>query len=184
MSERPTLETARLILRPFILADAPEVQRLAGAREVASTTANIPHPYPDGLAEEWIGSHQAKFDAGELVNFAITLRDGTLMGAIGLVINKTHRRAEMGYWLGVPYWNQGYTTEAAQAVLGYGFEKLGLNRIFARYLTRNPASGRVMHKMGMTYEGCQRQHDLKWDQFEDIGLYGILKSEYDARVRD
>src|SRR5262252_1209729 len=75
MKERPTLETTRLILRPFTLGDARDVQRLAGDREVASTTLNVPHPYEDGMAEQWIGTHQEKYERGELVNFAIVRRD-------------------------------------------------------------------------------------------------------------
>ena len=69
MAQRPTLETLRLILRPFDPADAKDVQRLAGDRATAETTTNISHPYEDGAAEEWIATHQARFDAGELVNF-------------------------------------------------------------------------------------------------------------------
>jgi [ribosomal protein S5]-alanine N-acetyltransferase len=179
MKERPTLETARLILRPFVLADAPDVQRLAGEREVASTTRNIPHPYEDGMAEDWIRTHQAQFEQGTLVNFAIVLRtEHVLIGGIGMRINPHDTNAELGYWIGKPYWNRGYCTEAAQAVVRYGFEVLGLHRLHASYLTRNPASGRVMQKLGMTYEGCLRQHVNKWEVFEDLAVYGILRSEY------
>ena len=179
MKQMPSLETERLRLRPFTLDDAPDVQRLAGAKEVASTTLNIPHPYEDGMAEKWIGTHQERYESGKLVNFAITNRsDGALIGGIGLVINQDHARAEMGYWIGVPYWNKGYCTEAARAVLKYGFEVLQLNRIHASYLTRNPASERVMQKIGMSYEGCHPQHMKKWGQFEDLSVYGILKKDY------
>jgi RimJ/RimL family protein N-acetyltransferase len=179
MKERPTLETTRLLLRPFTLADARDVQRLAGEREVASTTLNIPHPYEDGMAEEWIGTHQEKYERGELVNFAIVRRaDNALMGAIGLRITQQHTHAELGYWLGKPYWNAGYGTEAAYAVVAYGFERLGLHRIHASHMTRNPASGRVLQKIGMRSEGCLRQHVNKWEVFEDLALYGILRSEY------
>ncbi len=179
MSEQPTLETARLRLRPFTLADAPDVQRLAGAWEVASTTGNIPHPYPDGAAEAWIRDHGLAFEQGRLVTYAITRRDdGVLVGAISLRPNAAHHHAELGYWIGVPYWNQGYATEAARALVGYGFNTLSLHRIFAAHLTRNPASGRVMQKLGMTYEGCLRQHIFRWGQFEDLARYGILQSEW------
>jgi ribosomal-protein-alanine N-acetyltransferase len=179
MKERPTLETTRLILRPFTVADARDVQRLAGEREIASTTLNVPHPYEDGMAEQWIGTHQEKYERGELVNFAIVRRaDNALIGAIGLRITPQHTHAELGYWLGTPYWNAGYGTEAARAVVAYGFERLGLHRIHASHMTRNPASGRVLQKIGMHYEGCLRQHVNKWEVFEDLALYGILQSEY------
>ena len=149
MPEQPTLETPRLILRPFALSDAPDIQRLAGAREVASTTLNIPHPYEDGVAKAWIATHQERFDAGEEVTWAVTLREGgALVGGIGLRLEPAHERAEMGYWIAVPCWNRGYCTEAARAVLRYGFEERGVHRIGATHLARNPASGRVMHAMG------------------------------------
>ena len=179
MTERPTLHTERLVLRPFTPADAADVQRLAGDRAIASTTGNIPHPYEDGMAEEWIGTHQESFESGRAATFAIErAQDDTLVGAISLAIRQQHRHAELGYWVGKPYWGNGYCTEAAQAVIDYGFQVLDLHRIYARHVARNPASGRVMVKAGMQYEGCMRQHMLKWDVYEDLKIYGILRSEY------
>ena len=179
MGEHPTFETERLILRPFRLDDAPELQRLIGDRDIAATTLNIPHPYENGMAEEWIGKHQERFDKGEGVSFAITHREeGFFIGGMGLHINKEHENAELGYWVGKPYWNKGYCTEAAQAVVRYGFEVLGLNRIHVAHMRRNPASGKVMQKIGMKHEGCSRQHIKKWGKFEDIESYGILRGEY------
>lgn len=179
MKPRPTLQTERLILRPFNLDDATAVQRLAGDRAIASTTTAIPHPYEDGVAERWILTHQQRFDSGESALFAITLRqDGALIGAIGLEINVESLRAEVGYWIGKPYWNQGYCTEAARAVIGYRFSKLDLNKIHAIHFARNPASGRVMQKIGMRREGTLRQHVRKWGAFEDVEYYAILRSEF------
>lgn len=183
-SSQPTLETERLILRPFVLSDAPEVQRLAGDREIAATTTNVPHPYEEGMAEEWIASHRERFESGTLAAFAIVVREGnTLVGAISLTIQGKHARAELGYWLGKVYWNRGFCTEAARAVVRYGFQTLGLNRIHASHFARNPASGRVMEKVGMTREGCLRQHVRKWDAFEDLVIYGIVKGEHTASER-
>ena len=177
----PVLQTPRLVLRELDLMDAPEVQRLAGDYAVAATTLNIPHPYLDGVAENWILGVQSRYESGEQVAFAITrLEDKIFMGSIGLVINQEFNHAEMGYWIGKPYWGQGYTTEAGQAVLGYGFKQLELHRILARHMRRNPASGKVMQKIGMVYEGCMRQHIKKWDKYEDVMIYASLKSEYDA----
>lgn len=179
MKERPTIETERLLLRPFELSDAKDVQRLVGDRGIADTTQNIPHPYEDGMAEEWISTHQPKFEAGELSNFAILLRTcGELIGTIGLRIVPRFERAELGYWIGRPYWKNGYCTEAGCAVVRYGFSILKLNRIHASHLTRNSASGRVMQKIGMAHEGCARQHAKRWDRFEDLELYGILREQW------
>jgi RimJ/RimL family protein N-acetyltransferase len=181
MAEHPELKTERLLLRPFTLADAPDVQRLAGDRDIASTTLSIPHPYEDGMAEQWINSLQERFELGEFVNFALVLlADGALIGSIGLQINQAHQNAELGYWIGKPFWGNGYCTEAARAVLYYGFTRLGLHRIAAHHLSRNPSSGRVMEKIGMQYEGCERQRIKKWEVFEDVRLYAILKDEYES----
>lgn len=131
------------------------------------------------MAEEWIGGHESAFQQGSRMVFAITLKSGELVGAIGMSINEKHRRGEPGYWIGKAFWNNGYCTEAVQEVVRYGFEELGLNRIEARHMTKNPASGRVMAKAGMKLEGTLRQHVLRWDSFEDLVIYGILASDLD-----
>jgi len=179
MKEHPKIETKRLTLRMYSLNDAPELQRLIGDRDIALTTINIPHPYEDGMAEQWIQTTKEKFEKGEAVHFAIVHRaQHFFIGGIGLTVDKQNEVAELGYWIGKPYWNQGYCTEAAQAVLRYGFEVLGLNRIQARHFTRNPVSGRVMQKIGMNHEGHLRQAVKKWGKFEDWESYGILRSEW------
>lgn len=176
---QPILPTERLVLRALVPADAPAVQHLAGAREVADTTLNIPHPYEDGMAETWIAERAEAYARGEGVAFAIAAReDGALIGAIGLTLNRRFFRAEMGYWLGVPYWNRGYATEAARAMLRFGFETIGAHRIHAARFSRNPASGRVLEKIGMRCEGTLRQHMLRWERFEDAVVYGILRDEW------
>ena len=176
---QPTLETLRLKLRPFSLSDARDVMRLAGDRDIADTTLNIPHPYADGMAESWIETHKSGYETDSSVTFAVVLRDGAcLVGAIGLTIDRRFNKAELGYWTGRPYWNKGYATEAAKAVVEFGFSDLRLNRIYARHLARNPSSGRVMEKIGMQEEGIARQDLMKWEEYEDMVLYGILLEDW------
>ena len=185
MSGIPTLETKRLVLRPFGPGDAAEVQRLVGDRAIADTTLNIPHPYLSGMAEEWISKHPGAFTEGKGVFFAIARKaDGALLGAISLTNMIAGHQAELGYWIGRPFWNQRICTEAGQAVLRYAFTELGLVRVHARHLKRNPASGRVMQKLGMRHEGLRRQHVRKWDRLEDEELYGILKEQWMEESRE
>lgn len=179
----PTLRTARLTLRPFTAADAPQVQTLAGAYEIALNTLSIAHPYPEGAAAAWIATHETEYDENRVHHFAIAIEeDGNdnVAGSMGLMI-KGEGIAELGYWVGVPFWGRGYASEAAEAILRYGFEQCGLHRIFACHFTRNPASGKVILKMGMQYEGTMRQHVHKWDEYLDMSFYGILRDEWLAR---
>lgn len=174
----PTLETARLKLRPYSEADIAELVPLIGRREVAATTLRIAHPYTEQDARAFLRLAQ---EPGK-VWLATTLRsDGRQIGGIGLRIDEQHQHAELGYWLGLPYWRQGYATEAAREILRYGFEDLGLHRIFASHFRHNPASGQVLVKLGMDHEGCQREHLRKWDQFVDSELYGMLRQEWEDR---
>jgi RimJ/RimL family protein N-acetyltransferase len=178
MNTFPTLTTPRLVLRPFRLEDAPAVQQLAGAWEIADTTANIPHPYEDGMAEAWISTHQNQYDTGDSLPLAVTLKSsGELIGAIGLHYKPVNYLAELGYWIGVSYWLQGYCTEAGREMVRYAFDVLQFNRVQARHMTRNPASGRVMQKIGMQYEGTLRQSLYRWAKFEDVAMYAILRSD-------
>ena len=176
----PTLETDRLCLRPFTPADAGTVRALAGDARVAATTLNIPHPYPEGAAEGWIDTHAEAAALGRRYVFAIVrTSDAALLGGIALHVEAAHRRGELGYWLGVPYWGQGYMSEAARRVAAFGFEKVGLNRLQATYLPRNPASGRVMEKVGMTYEGTLREYAFKGDTPEDVTMYAMLRADWE-----
>lgn len=173
------VKTDRLVLRGLKPEDAPRVQRLAGDREIADTTLSIAYPLEAGQAKEWVESRAVLHESGEGVFFAIVLAaDNMLIGAAGLKIEQAHRKAELGYWIGKEYWNNGYATEAARSVINYGFRELNLHRIHAHSLSRNPSSIKVLEKIGMTREGKLRQHILKWNEFEDIDVYGILKSEH------
>lgn len=178
MTLQPTLLTKRLRLRPFNRADASTVRLLAGERAIAATTINVPHPYEEGMAEAWIAGHPESWQRGTGMVCAVEqIEETRLVGAAGLRIELDHRRAELGYWIGTPWWNSGYATEAARALVTYGFQKLGLERIFARHFASNPASGRVLVKIGMRQEGLLRRHIIKWGHFEDIVMFGILASE-------
>lgn len=182
MRSFPTLRTDRLLLRHFLPTDAPRIKELAGAEEVAAGTL-LPHPYEEGMAEQWITNQQQDYEAGKSVHFAITLAlDQTMIGSIGLDIAQAHQHARLGYWLGIPYWNRGYCTEAVNAVLGYGFKQLNLNRIYSPHFRGNVASGRVLQKAGMTYEGRMREHYLRFGRFVDLELYGMLRQDFTERT--
>jgi RimJ/RimL family protein N-acetyltransferase len=175
----PEFLSERLRLRAFAAADADPMTSLAGDRAVAATTLSIPHPYTRGDAERWIASHLEAWVEGAGLSLAITrIDDETLVGAISLMLDGNHRRAELGYWIGQPFWGRGYATEAARAMLDFGFGSMGLNRIFAHHMRDNPASGRVLGKIGMTREGVLSQHVLKWDQFRDVVLYGLTRERF------
>jgi hypothetical protein len=105
------------------------------------------YPYKDGMAEEWIATHRPAYEAGERVTWAVVLREEeALVGSITLHhLQPIHDSAELGYWLGRPYWGRGYATEAGREVVRYGFEDLGLHRIGASHLGSNLASGKVMN---------------------------------------
>lgn len=175
----PVIETERLLLRPFHISDGPRVQLLAGDERIAATTLNLPHPYPDGLAEQWIATHEDEFIQQKSVILAICLKeDDKLIGACGLMLKREYDLGEMGYWIGYPYWNRGYCTEACRALIDYGFNSINLNKIFANYFEGNDASGKVMQKLGMKQEALLRKHIKHWGEYKNLISYGILKEEY------
>ncbi len=180
--EQPELETARLRLRGPRPADIDTIVWLGAERALAAGMLTFPHPYTRDDAEAWLARQAGGLARGDAVNFAVADREtDALIGAVGLHLDGDHRRAEMGYWIGKPYWNRGYATEAARAVVSYGFERLGLNRIQAAHFPRNPASGAVLRKIGMRCEGTLRQYYLKWGVFEDAVIYSMLRGEHPGR---
>jgi [ribosomal protein S5]-alanine N-acetyltransferase len=179
VSATPTLRTARLVLGAFEPDDAAELQRLAGDREIADTTVAIPHPYDMDHALAWIGNQRKESARGRAANFAIRLSAGSpVIGSVGLRdIDPEHLQAELGFWIGREWWGHGYAREAAAAVIRFGFETLGLNRICAHHMLRNPASGKVLQHVGMLREGVLRQRVRKWGIHEDVVLYAILRDD-------
>ena len=180
MITAPILHTERLILRSFTLEDAADVKRLASDPDVAPATYFIERSYEEGAAEEWIWWCHEWLEDGERANLAITLRmDGTLIGTVELTfrIHLPYNDASLGYWIGKPYWNCGYATEAAKAMVAYGFREHDLDLIYADYFNLNPASGRVMQKIGMRY-AYDLPKDPEDDSSKDMIRYKILKSEF------
>ena len=166
-------------MRPFQPEDSAQVQTICSERDIAAFTRTIPHPYPEGAAAAWIGVLDDGWRSGKAAVFAMTVRDtGQVVGAVGLTIDAENENAELGYWVAKPKWGRGYASEAARAIVDFGFHQLGLNRIFAHHMLKNPASGRVMEKIGMRKEGVLREHVKKWGRFEDIAVYGILARDW------
>jgi len=181
MTAPQELRTPRLLLRSFESGDIPAIVRLAGAKEVAGTTVHIPHPYITADAEDFIARMEAEYRQGSVAGFAITLANSReFCGACGLHLAPLQQRAELGYWIGVPYWGRGLATEAARAVVEFGFYTLGLHRIHASHFAANRASGRVLQKIGMRHEGCSREHIMKWGRFVDLENYGLLVGEFQS----
>jgi RimJ/RimL family protein N-acetyltransferase len=178
------LNTSRLILRPLCRDDIPQLLPLIGAREVAATTLRIPHPYTEEDALNFLEYSDAVWEKRQGARFGIFRGDGEqLCGGIGLDANLNHNHAELGYWIGVPFWGCGYCTEAACEVLKFGFETLRLHRINAGHFSNNPASGRILQKLGMKYEGTHREHILKWGEFLDVAVYAMLEREYREQAK-
>lgn len=179
MTEVPRIETDRLLLRPFVFRDAERVRRLAGDPAVALMTDRIPHPYDEGLAEAWIATHAELVASRRSLPFCIELEEEGLIGAVGLELEPDHRRAELGYWIGRPYWGVGYATEACRSVVSYGFREMGLRRIYGRHLAENHASGRVLEKVGMVREGLLRRHEMhRGERLADVVYYGLLTEDF------
>jgi [ribosomal protein S5]-alanine N-acetyltransferase len=176
-----TIRTERLILRPFALTDAPQVKALAGDERIYETTLCVPYPYEDGMAESWISTHQRCFYEGLGVVFAISLPNGLLIGAASLSRVGLFNRAELGYWIGVAYWNRGYCTEAAKAIVDYGFKILTYHKISARHFVGNHPSGRVLEKVGMTREGVLQDDVMKDGSYITVALYGIVNPGEEIR---
>ena len=179
MKERVELRTKRLLLRPYHLSDADHLQRLAGEFDVAKGTLCMPHPYEDGMAEDFITAQESAFAKGEVFNLGIFLQESKeLIGGIGLEVKKDHDTAEVGYWIGKPYWGNGYCTEAMAAIVEFGFARLGIRKVFAEHFADNPASGRILEKLGFIHEGCRRKHLKRFGTIHDVELYGLLRTEY------
>ncbi|MDQ0229919.1 GNAT family N-acetyltransferase [Metabacillus malikii] len=170
------LQTSNLLLRPFQLSDAERVQQLAGDKDVAKTTLNIPHPYPIEAAVNWINTHPRLREQNNVFPMAVILKEtNELIGSMTIRIDKQHRKGELGYWIGKAYWGKGYATEAAEEIVRYGFEEHNVNKICGTAIASNTASCKVMEKLGMKQEGKLEKDLFINGEFVDVAVFGRIK---------
>ncbi|MEM1214124.1 MAG: GNAT family protein [Bacteroidota bacterium] len=183
MQSFPTLRTERLLLNQPQHTDIPSIVEYANHEAISAMTLNIPYPYQAEDAVFWLNMSIEGFRQQNRYVFAIRDRETeAFMGGIGMSINTQHNRGTLGYWMGVPFWSRGFMTEAAAAVLQFGFETLQLNRIEATHLVGNPASGQVMLKNGMIYEGELRDLYRKGEVYRTVKQYRLTRAEYDGQI--
>ena len=176
---KAVLETERLLLRPPEEGDKPAMIRLIGDERVSRWLSRVPHPYTQEHADEWIERNENPDNP--TTAFAITLKaTGEFMGTVGIHPEEDGLRAEMGFWIGVPYWGHGYCTEAARAALGFAFESLGFERIEAGHLPGNTASANVQEKIGIRYEGTLRWGISRFGVMHDKVLRAIIRPDWEA----
>jgi ribosomal-protein-alanine N-acetyltransferase len=178
----PTLETDRLILRRMTPSDAEAVFAYASDPEVTRYVVWDTHrSIQDSRA--FLELAVQKYKSGGEPDWGIVYKgDHHFVGTCGFVgWDVDHARAEIGYVLSRKYWGRGLMPEALRAMIAFGFERMGLNRIEARCIAENTTSARVMEKVGMTYEGTLRQRELIKGAYRDMKLYAILRSEYRSR---
>ncbi|CZF86672.1 anhydro-N-acetylmuramic acid kinase [Grimontia marina] len=151
LNSQPNIDTERLTLRPFAEEDSEIVAQLAGDKRIADMTANIPHPYEIHMAESWIATHQAKWESGKGAVYAVTLKsDQQLIGTVSFP-SIEEGIGVLGYWIGVPYWGNGYAYEASRALVDFAKEHLGMRYLEVMHLEENQQSQSVINKLGVEY---------------------------------
>ncbi|MBO4298666.1 MAG: GNAT family N-acetyltransferase [Clostridia bacterium] len=178
----PPIETERLVLRRLEMNDAPDIFNYGRDPEVAR---HVLWEAYESVSESrsYIRTMQRRYRLGEPSSWGIELKsEGRVVGTIGYMwYQEEHSSAEVGYSLARDQWNRGLMTEALGAVIRHSFEVLHLNRVEAQHELTNPASGEVMKKCGMQYEGTLRERLRNKGRYVDVALYAILRSEYAAR---
>jgi len=170
-----TITTKRLVLRLFQTSDASEVTRLCNNYNIYRHTLYLPYPYSIEDALSWITNHLANFNDNRSYEFAITdMITGKLYGAIALSNNRNFNNGEIAYWIGEEFWGSGYATESAKAILDFALTEKAYHKVYARHFSSNPASGRVLQKIGMEKEGILKEHVMKESQYKDLVYYGII----------
>lgn len=176
LSRYNQLNGERILLRPMTLEDAEDMYEYASDDETVRFVFDK-HENLEATKKN-IANHFMKEPLGK---YAIELKEtGKMMGTIDLRLKKGENSAEIGYTLNKKFWGNGYITEAGKLILTLGFEKLSLERIFACYDVGNPASGKVMERLGMTYEGTLRKNRIHKERYIDDVYYAILKQDYFA----
>lgn len=179
MTTFPTLHTKRLTLRNIQDKDISTMIGLLNNPNISQQILNIPYPFGEENALARVHFVTQGFKNKERYVFVITSNEqDEMIGQIGLHLDKDNNKAEIGYWVGEPYWGKGIATEATTAILKFGFEDLDLNKIFATHFIENPASGKVLINNGMIKEAELKDHYKHGDAYKSVIQYRLTKAEY------
>jgi ribosomal-protein-alanine N-acetyltransferase len=153
------LESKRLLLRPPEPRDVPAIVSWIGDWDVAKNLSKCPHPYTEKDAEEFLIRSAEGRARGTDFGFGIVSKaEGRYLGQIGLHLKDG--KFEVGYWLGKPFWGQGYASEAARRAVSFAFHELKAETVWAGWFHDNPASGHVLEKLGCRPNGQEQRHCL------------------------
>ncbi|NAT22398.1 GNAT family N-acetyltransferase [Pseudomonas syringae] len=179
--ELPRIRTSRLLLAALQPEQASTLSHLADEPTIAAMTSALPSPYTLEHAQAFIAQTHEQFATGQTLSLGVHVTEtGALAGVVSFRFSTLHQRANLGYWMGVDYRNNGYTSEAVQGLMTYGFTHMNFNRIAGQCFSDNLASARVLEKCGLLYEGCMKEAFLKNDVFKDMSLFGLLRAQYEA----
>lgn len=180
MKEFPSLQTDRLTLRKIRISDIPSLLKYVNHKVISDNILNFPYPYLEDDAIFRMNFVLQGFKNEERYVFAIALKEtDEFIGEIGIHLDKTNNRAEMGFWIGEPFWSKGYMSEAARRTLQFGFEEVGLNKIYATHFLANPASGKVLINCGMIKEAEMIDHYQHKGIYGSVLQYRLTKKEYE-----
>jgi RimJ/RimL family protein N-acetyltransferase len=149
-ARRCILETERLVLRRPTLADVKAITHLANDRRIAENTRRLPHPYSQDHAVEFVRA----LANGDRETVFLIENNHTPVGMVG-VDWREPETPELGYWLGVDYWGQGFGTEAARAVIDFTFEEFDTEQLVSGARVANPASRNILEKCGFQWNGVE-----------------------------
>lgn len=172
--------TERLIIREYKRADLNDFLKVVRQPEIYATTYGIPKEYTKSFGRKWMKFIKQNLKNMQSYEFGMFLKENDqYIGNVGLInVNMLHNHADISYYIDTSYRNRGLTTEAAKEMLNLGFGVFGFEKISGLCLTVNPASRRVMEKIGMTYEGTLRNDLLKDGVYYDIDHLSILRDEF------
>ncbi|MBI4439314.1 GNAT family N-acetyltransferase [Candidatus Woesearchaeota archaeon] len=163
-------------LRHVKESDASSIKKHAGHRHVTRYTSNIPHPYTLGHAQRFIRTAKRQHLKKEAAHFGIESKaDGEIIGMISLKLDRKHKKAEVGYWLGREHWGKGFAKEALRMILDFGFKRLRLRRIYAYVMHPNRRSYGLLEKTGFKKEGRMKKDVIKEGREYDRLVYAILR---------
>jgi len=178
----PVLESERLKLRAFEDRDVARLVHTCAPKNVAQNTRTLPHPFTEKDARDFLERCAREYAEGKFICWAACRKpDGLLVAHVGMRTNRAHNNAELGYIVAPDEQGKGYATESALAAIRWAFGPAGLHRVEAGWYPHNPASGRVLEKLGFTREGMVREAALRFGQYYDCIIMGMLKREFEAR---